>query len=134
MHPWPYLRRLASSCRTKTCSTDLKKPVLLLNSANLPNQGQVPNLPPDAVIECPAYADAAGLHALAQPSLPPRICGTLATRFQWVETVVEAALEGRREKFVQALVLDGSLESIDTAWELADGLLNVQRDHLPQFQ
>jgi alpha-galactosidase len=102
-------------------------------SANLPNTGQVPNFPPQAILECNALATASGLKAVAQPPLPTGIVGTLATRFAWVETIVEAALEGSRQKFVQALILDGSVNSIDTAEQLADELLAAHADYLPQF-
>jgi alpha-galactosidase len=102
-------------------------------SANLPNTGQVPNFPPEAILECPAAATASGMKALAQPPLPPGVVGTLATRFAWVETVVEAALEGSRQKFVQALVLDGSVRDLDTAEKLADDLLAAQAEYLPRF-
>lgn len=102
-------------------------------SANLPNTGQVPNLPRDAVIECPATAEASGLSPITQPPLAPGLVGTLATRLQWVETVVEAALEGSRQKFVQALVLDGAVESLDAASRLADDLLAAHAAYLPHF-
>jgi len=102
-------------------------------SANLPNRGQVPNLPTDAIIEGPAIADGSGLRPVAQPPLASGLVGTLATRFQWVETIVEAALEGSRAKFVQALVLDGAVDSIETAAKLADELLSAQAEYLPQF-
>jgi alpha-galactosidase len=102
-------------------------------SANLPNTGQVPNLPLGAVIEAPAVASGLGLRAIIQPPLPNAIAGTLATRFQWVETVVEAALEGSRDKFIQALILDGAVCSIDQASALADELLRTQSVYLPQF-
>ena len=102
-------------------------------SANLPNTGQVPHLPAEAIIEAPAVADAFGVRAIAQRPLPAAIAGTLATRLQWVETTVEAALEGSREKFVQALVLDGSVGSLDEAAALADDLLAAHRAYLPQF-
>jgi alpha-galactosidase len=102
-------------------------------SANLPNTGQVPNLPGEAVLECPAVADGAGLRPIAQPPLAAGLVGTLATRLAWVETVVEAALEGSRRKFVQALVLDGAVRSLEAAERLADDLLAAQADHLPQF-
>ena len=102
-------------------------------SANLPNRGQVENLPWDAVIECPTIADVSGIHAIAQPPLAPGIAGTLATRFQWVETVVEAALTGNRRQFVQALLLDGAVDGIDMAYQLADELLKGQATYLPQF-
>ena len=100
-------------------------------SANLPNTGQVPNLPQGAIVESPAVADAAGLHPLLQPPLPPAIAGALATRYQWVETIVEAALEGSREKFIQALVLDGYVTSLGQAAALADDLLAAQAEYLP---
>ncbi len=83
-------------------------------SANLPNTGQVPNFPPDVIVEGPAIATADGLKAQVLPPLPAGIVGTLATRFSWVETVIEAAMEGSRQKFVQALVLDGSVRDLRT--------------------
>ncbi len=102
-------------------------------SSNLPNKGQVPNLPFDAVIESPAIADASGIRPIAQPPLDPGIAGTLVPRFAWVETVVDAALEGSRDKFVRALIVDGAVTSIDTACKLADELLAAQAKYLPQF-
>ena len=98
----------------------------LVVSANLPNTGQVPNLPAGAVIESPALVDGDGLRALMLPPLSPGLAGTLSTRFQWVETVVEAALEDSREKFIQALVLDGAVHSLDQAAALADELMEAQ--------
>jgi len=102
-------------------------------SANLPNAGQVPNLPADAIVESPAVATGAGLQPIPQPPMAPGLVGTLATRLAWVETVVEAALEGSRAKVVQALVLDGSVDSIATAVKLADELLAAHAQYLPQF-
>ena len=103
-------------------------------SANLPNAGQIPNLPPDAIVECPAVADAGGLRPLLQPPLPPGIAGTLATRLQWVETVVAAALNGSRPMFIQALLLDGAVTSVTQAAQLADALLAAQQAHLPNLE
>lgn len=57
----------------------------------------------------------------------------LANRFQWVELTVEAALEGSRDKFVQALLIDGAVRSVETAYRLADDLLAAQKEYLPQF-
>lgn len=102
-------------------------------SANLPNRGHAPNLPAEAIVEGPAVADASGLRALTLEPLPAALAGTLATRFMWVETVVEAALEGNRDKFIQALVLDGAVGSVEAATKLADELLAAQAEYLPQF-
>ncbi|MFH0937708.1 MAG: hypothetical protein V1899_00250 [Planctomycetota bacterium] len=102
-------------------------------SANLPNTGLVPNLPTETIVEVPAVADGGTLKGIAQPPLPSALAGTLATRIAWVETAVEAALEGSRDKFVQALVIDGWVNSIETASKLADELLAAQAAFLPQF-
>jgi alpha-galactosidase len=103
-------------------------------SANLPNTCQVPNLPSTAIIESPAVTKNGRLQALPQEPLSSAIAGTLATRYQWVETIVEAALEGSREKFIQALILDGYVDSFNMATKLADDLLAAQAMYLPQFQ
>lgn len=102
-------------------------------SANLPNRGRIPELPDECVIEAPAVATAAGMRPLAQPPLSPGLLGTLATRFQWVEATVDAALEGDRDKVVQAMILDGAVDSFETAEKLTDDLLAAQAQHLPQF-
>jgi alpha-galactosidase len=103
-------------------------------STNMPNSGQAPNLPREAIIEAPTMATGAGLKPIAQRPLPSGIVGTLATRLAWVETVVEAALEGSRKKFVQALILDGWVKSIEMAEKLADELLAAHAEYLPQFK
>jgi len=102
-------------------------------NANLPNQGQIPNLPADAIVECPVIASATGLRPVITDPLPSGIVGALSSRFQCVEVTVEAALEGNRDKFVQALLIDGAVKSIKTAHRLADDLLAAQKEYLPQF-
>ena len=73
------------------------------------------------------------MHPLMQPPLSPAIAGALATRFQWVETIVEAALEGSREKFIQSLILDGYVTSLGQATAMADELLSAQSSYLPWY-
>lgn len=103
-------------------------------SANVPNECQIPNLPRGAVVECPCLMTARGPRPVMHQPLPHGVAATLASRFEWVELVVEAALEGSREKFAQALFLDGSLSSMDSACKLADELLKAHADYLPQFR
>ena len=78
--------------------------------------------------------DAEGLRAIALGSLPSGIVGTLATRYQWVETIVEAALERSRDKFIQALILDGAVSGVEQAVALADDLLQAQAAYLPGWR
>jgi alpha-galactosidase/6-phospho-beta-glucosidase family protein len=101
--------------------------------ANLPNTGQVPNLPSDVVVETPVLVDGMGFHPIVQKPLPAAVAGTLATRYQWVEVVVEAALEGNRDKLITALILDGCVSSTDQAVMLANELITAQQAYLPAF-
>ena len=78
-------------------------------------------------------ANANGLCPVITDPLPAGIVGVLSSRFECVEVTVEAALEGNRDKFVQALLIDGSVTSIETAYRLADELLAAQKEYLPQF-
>ena len=48
----------------------------------------------EAIVECPAVADGAGIRPIAQKPLPAAMAGVIATRIQWAQTTVEAALEG----------------------------------------
>lgn len=102
-------------------------------SANIPNQGQITGLPAESIIECPCVAGQDGLIPRGSLKLPAVVIGTLATRFLWVETIVEAALEGCMRKFAQALLIDGSVKDIGMAWELAETLVNAHKKHLHNF-
>ena len=101
--------------------------------ANLPNTGQAPNLPLNMVVETQAVTDGRGIHPVQQSPLPTAAAGALATRFAWVETVTEAALEGCRDKFIQALILDGAVASPDSAVRMADELIAAQGTYLPDL-
>ena len=102
-------------------------------SANLPNRGQVSNLPPDSIVESPAVADAVGLRPIGLGQLPSGLAATLTSRISVIETVVDAALKGDRDLFIQALVADGSVATLAKAQSLAADLLAAHAANLPQF-
>jgi alpha-galactosidase len=102
-------------------------------SANLPNAGQLPEIPDGPVVECPCVATKSGLVPSSKVALTPFTAGLLAPKFQWAETVSDAALSGNRDLVVQALVLDGSVPDIDTAVSLANELIEAQIQYLPAF-
>ena len=102
-------------------------------SANLPNRGAVPALPPDAVLELTAAATARGLQPLLVPDFPPILAAPLIRKIAAVELTVEAALTGSRALFVEALLADGCVSDPAVAGRLADDLLAAHREHLPQF-
>lgn len=102
-------------------------------SVNLPNTGQVANLPHGAIIECPALVDGRGFHPLAIGELPEGLAGILRRRISSQQLSVDAALSGDRNLLVQALIADGALMPPSRTEALAGELLAAQREHLPQF-
>ncbi len=102
-------------------------------SANVPNDGIVTNLPPDAILEVPAVATQDGMVAPPMGDIPIPIASVLLRRIAAVEATVEAALTGNRKLMVEALILDGGVSDYATAEKLTDALLKAQAEHLPQF-
>ena len=102
-------------------------------SANMPNGGAVPGLPPDAVLELPASASGSGFSPLQSPALPPALVAKLASKIAAVEVTVQAAVLGRFDLFVEALLADGAVTDPDQAVALARDLIEAHKEHLPQF-
>jgi alpha-galactosidase len=102
-------------------------------SANLPNDGIVSNLPPDAILEVPAVATQEGMVAAPIGEIPIPIASVLLRRLGAVEATVDAALTGNRKTMAEALILDGGVYDYATAEKLTEALLKAQAEHLPQF-
>ena len=103
-------------------------------SVNMPNDGAVPNLPNDAVLELPAAATAKGFCQLHSDPLPQHLADILLDKLEAIDLTIEAALQGDKNIFVDALLKDGAVIDRDTAKKLASDFLETHRKHLPQFQ
>ncbi len=101
---------------------------------NVPNQGQISNLPPDVVVETWAQVDWNRITPACAGAVPSPVNGQLQLIVQEEELAVEAALTGQRRLVVQALAVSPALAQKDQAEELADELLAAQARWLPQFQ
>jgi alpha-galactosidase len=102
-------------------------------AANVPNDGIVTNLPPEAILEVPAVATQEGMIAPHIGEIPVPIASVLLRRLGAVEATVDAALTGNRKTMTEALILDGGVYDYATAEKLTEALLEAQAEHLPQF-
>lgn len=82
-----------------------------LFSMNLPNKGQVSNLPADAILESPTLVTAGTIRPLTLGPVPTGPAAILKRVIAVQELTVEAALTQDRELLVQALVADGAVRS-----------------------
>ena len=102
-------------------------------AANLPNKGQIPNLPLNAIVETPVQVNGAGIHPVHVDALPDPIAELLRREVTVAQLSVDAAVEGSREKALQCLLLDPVITDITTAKKILDDYLNEYKEYLPQF-
>jgi alpha-galactosidase len=108
------------------------RPLLEL-AVNVRNDGLIPNLPADAVVEVPGMVDGRGVHGIAVGPLPEGIAGILAARARQQELTVDAALTGDRMLAMQALLADPLVPSVETATAMLDEALETHAMHLSLF-
>ena len=111
--------------RDKTCHFPL----------NLPNTGQCPDLPDDAVVEAMVTTNGATLTGRDTATAPPLLAEWLRRIVASQEVTVDAALTGDRDKVVQAMLLDPLAGRIDFEHleQMTDELLAATKRWLPQF-
>jgi 6-phospho-beta-glucosidase len=97
---------------------------------NLRNDGTLPFLPDDAVVEVPATITAQGATALPVDPVPPLYSGLISSTFAYEQLALEAAVHGGRERVFQALLAHPLVGQIDQAEQLTDLLLAANREHL----
>ncbi|MER5780363.1 6-phospho-beta-glucosidase [Streptomyces mobaraensis] len=97
---------------------------------NTLNNGTLPFLPDDAVIEVPAAVDARGAHPLPVRPLEPLFSGLVASVTAYEHLALRAALEGGRDRVFQALLAHPLIGQDATADRLTDALLAHNRRHL----
>jgi alpha-galactosidase len=103
---------------------------------NVYNDGYIENLPRDACVEVPTFADDTGLHPTRVGALPPQCAAACTTNVLVQQLVAEAALSGDPEHVVHALALDpltGAVCTLKEIREMATAMLEAQRAWLPQF-
>jgi alpha-galactosidase len=102
-------------------------------AVNLPNAGQIGNLPAGAIVETPGVITGAGISPVAVGNLPEGIAELLRRELTVVRLSVDAAVQGDRQLALQCLLLDPVVTDLDVAQQILDDYLDCYRDHLPQF-
>jgi alpha-galactosidase len=102
-------------------------------AANLPNTGQIANLPFGAAVETPVHVNGAGIHAVHVGALPEAIAELCRREITVAQLCVDAAVEGSHEKALQCLLLDPVITDIETARNILADYLVSYKEYLPQF-
>ena len=102
-------------------------------AVNVPNQGQIPNLPVGAIVETPAISSGAGIQPLAVGPLPEGIAELCRREITVARLAVDAAVHGDRQAALQCLLLDPVVDDIEAAQAILEDYLESYRAYLPQF-
>ncbi|MBT2493584.1 6-phospho-beta-glucosidase [Streptomyces sp. ISL-96] len=102
-------------------------PVQVVNTYN---NGTLPFLADDAVIEVQARVDRTGATPLAVPELDPLYAGLIANVTAYEDLALEAALCGGRDRVFKALLAHPLIGQFEYADGLTDRLIAHNREHL----
>ncbi|MBE0671504.1 MAG: hypothetical protein IH588_13025 [Anaerolineales bacterium] len=102
-------------------------------AANLPNVGQIANLPLGSIVETPVHVNGAGIQPVHVGSLPEPIAELCRRELMIAQLGIDAVVEGSYEKALQCLLLDPVINDMDTAKDILADYLKTYKEHLPQF-
>ncbi|MCU4718534.1 alpha-galactosidase [Halapricum hydrolyticum] len=105
---------------------------------NVPNhEDSIANLPNDACVEVPVFADGAGIHPCSVGELPPEIATLDQQHTAVYELAVEGALEGDRSKVHRAVKLDplsSAACTLEELHEMTEELIEANEAYLPPLE
>ncbi|TMM57139.1 alpha-galactosidase [Maribacter algarum] len=102
-----------------------------LEAVNVPNKGAIPNLPDDLVVELPAYCDAEGIQPISMEPIPEGIAATIRLHASIHQLLVEAYNEQSKDKLLQAILIEPTVNSYRNAVDMCNEMLTLQKEVLP---
>ena len=106
-----------------------------IDVGNVPNIGQVPNLPLGSVLETPVLVQRTGFRPIAAGALPEPIRSWVHRVVVAQDLMVEAAMGGDLDQALGSLALDPVVShlSLSDIKELGNRLIEAHAEYLPQF-
>ena len=105
-----------------------------VNIVNLPNAGQVRDLPLGAVVETYGAINGGGASGVVFGALPPPIAALVHPHAFNQEAVVQAGLTGDRDLAFRAFLNDPLVASQPDARQMFEEMFEAQATYLPQFE
>jgi len=116
---------------------DWKSDVPSRHVVNIPNDGLIPNLPRDCIVEVSGYFDNGKMKGVPVGNLPSEIAKIVRTHAENQRPIVEAALKGDKNLLLKAMLNDPMCQFIEDNGAIEDMMnlmLYYQRRWLPTFE
>jgi alpha-galactosidase len=106
-------------------------------NGNVANRGLITNLPIDACVEVPVYADRQGFNPVHVGALPPQCAALTGMSVTVEEMAINACLAGDPVGVFRAVAFDplsAAVLSLGEIRTMVNEMLEKNRDHLPTFK
>ncbi|NQU43055.1 alpha-glucosidase/alpha-galactosidase [bacterium] len=104
---------------------------------NVINNGFIPNLPDNAVVEVPCMVDRNGVQGCHVGRLPEQLAALCRTHINVHLLTIEAALMKKKDRIYQAAMVDPHTSTeltLDKIRALVDDLIEAHGDYLPKYK
>ena len=83
------------------------------------------------MVEVPAYSDASGIHPVKMQAIPEGIAATIRLHASIHQLLVEAYHEHSKDKLLQAILIEPTVNSYRNAVQMCNEMLSLQKEVLP---
>ncbi len=104
---------------------------------NVMNDGAIPNLPDECIVEVPGYIDRNGISIPQVGDLPLGCAAVCNASISVQKMAVEAAIDGDLDLLKQSMMMDplvGAVCNPPEIWQMVDEMLVAQSKWLPQYR
>ena len=98
------------------------------------NDGSIPNLPKDAMVEVPAYITSKGPEPVRVGTIKPFYKGLIEQQNACEQMLCEAAIENSYEKALMAFTMNKTVPSAMTAKKILDDMIEANKEYWPELK
>ena len=98
------------------------------------NNGAIPNMPADAMVEVPAYIRSWGPEPVSIPPIPTFHKGMMENQLASEKLAVDAYFENSYDKALQAIAINKTVPSTTVARKILDDLIEANGEYWPTLK
>jgi maltose-6'-phosphate glucosidase len=98
------------------------------------NNGAIPNMPDDAMVEVPAHIGSQGPEVIKRGDIPLFQQGLMMQQLNSEKLLVEGCIEGSYQKVLEAFTLNKTVPSMNVAKAILDDMIEANEGYWPELK